>query len=275
MRVLFVEDNQQVAETVSLALKSRGHRCRCLLLGAPAVPLAKDEDFDIVVLDIDLPDVNGCEVLDRLRAEGVKTPVLLQSGLPEGDLPGGGMALGGDDFLYKPFSIDQLLERMESAIQKGRTKNEANAEPEPQPADEDESALTNGQVAKFAVPPAVGPKSAAQPCSPVQGQPEEPVQGEPEAEEAKSGRNRRRHERHDTFGAAVITDGGRHIACAIRNLSESGAALRLADENVECPDVFTLRQLDGPERRCTLRWRHEDRMGVEFIDDTGSAGGAD
>ena len=219
MQVLFVDDDRNVSEAVSRALQRRGHQCRCVGLGEQAVPLAKDQQFDIVVLDLGLPDIGGLEVLDRIRSQGIETPVLLQSGLPDEQLPDAGTALGGDDFLLKPFSIDRLLERMESTIKKRGTR-----------------ILTTDITIE-------APAKASQ----------------------ESGAERRRHAREDIFAAAVITDSGRHIPCAIRNISKSGAALRLADATVECPEVFTLLQLEGPQRRCRIRWRSEERVGVEFI----------
>ncbi len=221
MQVLFVDDDRNVSEAVSRALQRRGHQCRCVGLGEQAVPLAESQQFDIVVLDLGLPDIGGLEVLDRIRSQGITTPVLLQSGLPDGQLPDAGEGLGGDDFLLKPFSIDRLLERMESTIKKRGERG-----PEP-------GVVTNAPV-------------------------------EAEAEE---GEERRRHERKDIFAAAVITDAGRHFPCAIRNISKSGALLRLAGASVECPEIFTLFQLEGPKRRCRLRWRSDSRIGVEFIED--------
>ena len=221
MQVLFVDDDRNVSEAVSRALQRRGHQCRCVGLGEQAVPLAESQQFDIVVLDLGLPDIGGLEVLDRIRSQGITTPVLLQSGLPDEQLPDEGVALGGDDFLLKPFSIDRLLERMESTIKK---KGE------------------RGPVQSIASEP--------------------PVQLED-----TEGSERRRHDRKDIFAAAVITDSGRHIPCAIRNISKSGALLRLAGSTVECPETFILFQLEGPKRHCRLRWRSEARIGVEFIDE--------
>ncbi|MDJ0934895.1 MAG: response regulator [Kiloniellales bacterium] len=221
MQVLFVDDDRNVSEAVSRALQRRGHQCRCVGLGEQAVPLAESQQFDIVVLDLGLPDIGGLEVLDRIRSQGITTPVLLQSGLPDDQLPDAGVALGGDDFLLKPFSIDRLLERMESTI-----KKRGNCVPQ--------KVVSNGT---------------------------------PEWEGDKEATERRRHDRKDIFAAAVITDSGRHLPCAIRNISKSGALLRLSGPAVECPEIFTLFQLEGPKRRCRLRWRSEARIGVEFIED--------
>jgi hypothetical protein len=81
----------------------------------------------------------------------------------------------------------------------------------------------------------------------------------------KSGAERRRHERIPTVQAALITEQGRHMACVILNISEGGAALKLSDPSQDCPKSFNLQQLDGPERRCEIRWRNGAQMGVMFI----------
>jgi hypothetical protein len=85
-----------------------------------------------------------------------------------------------------------------------------------------------------------------------------------EASEPK-GSDRRRAEREPVFEAALITDQGPPIPCAILNMSETGAAVRLSVPDQSCPTRFTLKPLNGDPRRCEVRWRRDDQVGIEFI----------
>ena len=128
MHVLFVEDDEVVAQSVEMALRANGHDCKTTDLGANALTLAKHNDYDIVVLDVDLPDMDGYHVVRRMKMEGIETPLLMQSGLDDPDLPSDAESLGIGNFLAKPFSIAELLERMEVVL--GISEP---AEPEPAP----------------------------------------------------------------------------------------------------------------------------------------------
>lgn len=112
MRVLQVEDDPTAAKAVEQMLKSRGYACQTTAYGEEAVELATDNPYDIILLDIMLPDIDGYEVLRRLQAAGVHTPVLIQSGIIGRDEMEKGVGFGVEDYLVKPFSRSELEDRI-------------------------------------------------------------------------------------------------------------------------------------------------------------------
>ena len=118
MRVLQVEDDPTAAQAVEKMLKSKGYACETTAYGELAVELASQNDYDIILLDIMLPDIDGYEVLRRLQAAQVHTPVLIQSGIIGRDELEKGAGFGVDDYLVKPFTRSELAERIETALQR-------------------------------------------------------------------------------------------------------------------------------------------------------------
>jgi DNA-binding response OmpR family regulator len=116
MRVLLVEDDPSWAETVELMLRQGGHAYRTATLGKAAVELATQEQFDLVILDIMLPDTDGYEVIEHLRAAEVRTPILVQSGLVVRRNEDDARAFGVNEIIIKPFGRDELAQRMQSAV---------------------------------------------------------------------------------------------------------------------------------------------------------------
>ena len=116
MRVLQVEDDPTAAQAVEKMLKSKGYACETTAYGELAVELASQNDYDIILLDIMLPDIDGYEVLRRLQAAQVHTPVLIQSGIIGRDELEKGAGFGVDDYLVKPFTRSELAERIETAL---------------------------------------------------------------------------------------------------------------------------------------------------------------
>ena len=114
MRVLQIEDDAETAQTVAMILKSDGHDCDTADCGGRALELARNAEYDIILLDIGLPDIDGYEVLSRLRGAGVTTPVIIQSGLVlrKNEIKG----LGVEDCLAKPFGRQELAESLETVI---------------------------------------------------------------------------------------------------------------------------------------------------------------
>lgn len=129
MHVLLVEDEAATARSVELMLKRRGYQCETAALGEEAVELAKRNSYDVILLDIMLPDIDGYEVLRRLHEADIRTPVLIQSGLVERDEAAFGVGFGVDDFLVKPFNQTELDQSIDKAL--ARAGLPANAEPEP------------------------------------------------------------------------------------------------------------------------------------------------
>ncbi len=119
MQILYVEDDRELASSVQMMLHRRGHFCHTTRLGLEALQLAKRNDYDVLVLDIMLPDIDGYEVLDRMEAEGIHLPYLLQSGLADRSENPEGMGFGVDVFLSKPFTIDDMLDRIGRVLDRG------------------------------------------------------------------------------------------------------------------------------------------------------------
>ena len=118
MRVLLVEDDVNTKESIELMLKSSGMVVDSTDLGEDGLEIGKLYDYDIIILDIMLPDMNGFEVLRRLRDAKVRTPVLILSGLTEAENKVKGLGSGADDYLTKPFNRDELLARIQAIVRR-------------------------------------------------------------------------------------------------------------------------------------------------------------
>jgi DNA-binding response OmpR family regulator len=112
MRVLCVEDDLNTAKGVELMCRMAGHSCDVTDLGEQAIELARQNAYDIIVLDMMLPDIDGYQVIGRLRTAGVHTPILIQSGLVDRDKRFNDDLFGGNEFLVKPFTSSELIDRM-------------------------------------------------------------------------------------------------------------------------------------------------------------------
>ena len=117
MRVLQVEDNATTAKSVELMLKAQGHACETADCGEDALRLVREKDYDLILLDVMLPDIDGYEVLKRIQGWGIETPVLIQSGLVGDDGECG--ALGMVDSLAKPYGSAELQQRIEAITGRG------------------------------------------------------------------------------------------------------------------------------------------------------------
>ncbi|MCP4329983.1 MAG: response regulator transcription factor [Alphaproteobacteria bacterium] len=120
MRVLLVEDDQATANTIELMLKSEGYVCDTTDLGEDGLEIGKLYDYDIIILDLVLPDMDGYEVLRRLRAARVNTPTLILSGLSEPDSKIKGLGVGADDYLTKPFDKRELIARLQAIVRRSK-----------------------------------------------------------------------------------------------------------------------------------------------------------
>ncbi len=137
MQVLLIEDDTQTAKSVELMLQSLGHSCDSVERGEEGVALALREKYDIILLDVMLPGMDGFDVLQQLNAAKVETPVILQSGLVERDKAIQGLGLGVADYLLKPYSKAEMSVRIEAALE--RTKLKAASKGGPAQPDEDAS----------------------------------------------------------------------------------------------------------------------------------------
>jgi two-component system, cell cycle response regulator CtrA len=120
MRILLIEDDLVAARGVSLMLKSGGAVVDHADTGEEGLELARHYDYDIVVLDLMLPDIEGFEVVRRMRISRNDTPVLILSGLSRPQAKVKGLGLGADDFITKPFDKAELLARMQAIVRRSK-----------------------------------------------------------------------------------------------------------------------------------------------------------
>jgi two-component system, cell cycle response regulator CtrA len=120
MRALLVEDDLTVARAVALTLKSGGAVVDAADTGEEALELVRHYDYDIVVLDLMLPDMEGYEVVRRMRAGRIDVPVLILSGLSRPQAKVKGFGLGADDFITKPFDSAELIARIQAVVRRSK-----------------------------------------------------------------------------------------------------------------------------------------------------------
>ncbi len=114
MRVLIVEDDKEAAGFLEKALKESGHAVDVQHDGISGLEQAQSEDYDVLVMDRMLPELDGLAVIQKLRDEGKQTPVLILSALGAVDDRVKGLRAGGDDYLAKPYAFSELLARIEA-----------------------------------------------------------------------------------------------------------------------------------------------------------------
>jgi two-component system cell cycle response regulator CtrA len=120
MRVLLVEDDTSTAKSIELMLKSEGYIVDLADLGEDGLEIGKIYDYDIIILDLMLPDMDGYDVLKALRDAKVETPILILSGLTELDNKIKGLGYGADDYLTKPFDKRELIARIQAIVRRSQ-----------------------------------------------------------------------------------------------------------------------------------------------------------
>ena len=120
MRVLLIEDDKPTVQSIELMLKSEGYVVDSTDLGEEGLEVGKLYEYDIIILDIGLPDMDGYEVLKRLRAAKVETPILILSGFAELDSKVKGLGFGADDYLTKPFDKRELMARLQAIVRRSK-----------------------------------------------------------------------------------------------------------------------------------------------------------
>ena len=118
MRVLVIEDDSATAQSIELMLKSESFNVYTTDLGEEGIDLGKIYDYDIILLDLNLPDMPGFEVLRSLRVSKVKTPTLILSGLAGIEDKVKGLGFGADDYMTKPFHKDELVARIHAIVRR-------------------------------------------------------------------------------------------------------------------------------------------------------------
>jgi two-component system, cell cycle response regulator CtrA len=120
MRLLLIEDDTATAQSVELMLKSESFNIYTTDLGEEGIDLSKIYDYDIILLDLNLPDMSGFDVLRKLRVSKVKTPILILSGLGGIEDKIKGLGFGADDYMTKPFHKDELVARIRAIVRRSK-----------------------------------------------------------------------------------------------------------------------------------------------------------
>jgi two-component system cell cycle response regulator CtrA len=120
MRVLIIEDDISTAQSIELMLKSKSFNVYTTNLGEEGIDLGKVYDYDIILLDLNLPDMSGFEVLRSLRASKVRTPTLILSGLAGIEDKVKGFGFGADDYMTKPFRKEELVARILAVVRRSK-----------------------------------------------------------------------------------------------------------------------------------------------------------
>ncbi|MCC7009931.1 MAG: response regulator transcription factor [Acidobacteria bacterium] len=122
MRILLVEDDRTISHFLVNGLREEKHVVDVVEDGLVAQERAATDDYDLIVLDIMLPGMNGVDVCRKLRAEAIDTPILMLTAREEIENRIAGLDAGADDYLTKPFSFDELLARARAVTRRGRTR---------------------------------------------------------------------------------------------------------------------------------------------------------
>ena len=128
MHIVLIEDDIRIADFLQRGLRAEGYRVQTAATGPLGLALAQDvartaaqsNERTVVVLDVMLPGMNGLDVCQTLRAQGVQLPILMLTALDAPQDRVAGLRMGADDYLCKPFSFDELLARLEALARRGR-----------------------------------------------------------------------------------------------------------------------------------------------------------
>jgi heavy metal response regulator len=124
MRLLIVEDDATIADFVAKGLAEAGFAVDIAADGAHGLELAASSAYDVAIVDVMLPQIDGLTVIDRMRARGVRTPVLILSARRTVDDRVRGLQAGGDDYLTKPFAFAELLARVQALVRRSTGASE-------------------------------------------------------------------------------------------------------------------------------------------------------
>ena len=120
MRILLVEDDPTTSRSIELMLTHANLNVYCTDMGEEGIDLAKLYDYDLILLDLNLPDMNGHEVLRQLRLARVETPILILSGADDTENKIKGFGFGADDYMTKPFHREELVARIHAIIRRSK-----------------------------------------------------------------------------------------------------------------------------------------------------------
>ncbi len=118
MRIILIEDDELLGLGIETGLKQQGYIVDWFQQGQPALQVLEHEVYDVMVLDLGLPDISGLELLKQLRKKGSLLPVLILTALDGVDDRIAGLDAGGDDYLSKPFDLDEVYARIRALIRR-------------------------------------------------------------------------------------------------------------------------------------------------------------
>jgi two-component system OmpR family response regulator/two-component system copper resistance phosphate regulon response regulator CusR len=122
MDILIIEDDAAIGKAVQKGLAEAGHECTWTGHGTAGLDMARTQKHDLIILDLMVPGISGMAILERLRGEGIKTPVLVLTALGSVDDRVQGLRKGADDYLVKPFAMPELLARIEALCRRSNIK---------------------------------------------------------------------------------------------------------------------------------------------------------
>lgn len=124
MRLLFVEDDRELRELTALLLREAGYETDCCADGEEGVYYAENIQYDVILLDRMLPSLEGVEVVKTLRKKGIATPIIMVTALDGIGDRVNGLDAGADDYLVKPFEVEELFARIRAVLRRPRALNE-------------------------------------------------------------------------------------------------------------------------------------------------------
>ena len=119
MKILVTEDEKKISKFIKKGLEEAGHVVDCAYDGNTSLSLCETFDYDLLIMDVMLPDLDGIKVVQTIRQRGIDYPVLFLSALSETKDKIKGLDSGGDDYLVKPFDFEELLARIRSITRRG------------------------------------------------------------------------------------------------------------------------------------------------------------
>lgn len=120
MRILLIEDDRTMAQSIKFMLENANFNVYITSMGEEGIDLGKLYDYDLILLDLTLPDISGFEVLKTLRSSRIQTPILILSGQDQVDSKVRGFGSGADDYMTKPFNKEELVARINAIIRRTR-----------------------------------------------------------------------------------------------------------------------------------------------------------
>lgn len=120
MKILLIEDEYVTSHGIALVLKGEDIYADIAAQGEEGIDFARHFDYDAIILDLNLPDIGGLEVLRGLRWAGIDTPVIVLSGLADTDSKVGALNHGADDYMTKPFSNEELVGRLRALVRRSK-----------------------------------------------------------------------------------------------------------------------------------------------------------